>query len=93
MISDLVGPSKHPRANYFNMAGLECLREIGLEAKACEVAYPVSEYSTYTRFCKTLAGEEIYRSYVFGNDPHRHVILTSAPSKLIAATNKELGRL
>ena len=51
----------------------ECLRDIGLEAKAREVAFPVAEYSTYTRFCKTLAGEEVYRAYVFGNDPHRHV--------------------
>lgn len=52
---------------------LECLREIGIEAKAREVSWPVSEYSTYTRFCRTLVGEEIYRAYVFGNDPHRHV--------------------
>lgn len=37
----------------------------------------MSEYSTYTRFCKTLVGEEIYRAYVFGNDPHRHVSLIS----------------
>lgn len=55
----------------------ECLREIGIEAKARELSYPVSEYSTYTRFCKTLVGEEIYRAYVFGNDPHRHVSLIS----------------
>lgn len=65
----------HPAPRHEKLTSLhaECLREIGIEEKAREVAWPVSEYSTYTRFCKTLVGEEIYRAHVFGNDPHRHV--------------------
>ncbi|KAK4496179.1 hypothetical protein PRZ48_012159 [Zasmidium cellare] len=60
------------------MAGMECLRAIGLEKKATALGYSASEYSTYTRLCNTLAGEEIYRSHVFGNDPHRHVCIPGA---------------
>ncbi|KAL6702829.1 hypothetical protein ACN47E_000915 [Coniothyrium glycines] len=94
MISDAAGPSPHPRANYVNMAGLECLREIGIEAKAREVSYPVSEFSTYTRFCRTLVGEEIYRAYVFGNDPHRHGDYHDAsPSKTLCLCQTDLEPL
>lgn len=94
MISDTAGPSPHPRANYVNMAGLECLREIGLEAKAREVSYPVTEFSTYTRFARTLVGEEIYRAYVFGNDPHRHGDYHDAsPSKTLCLCQTDLEPL
>lgn len=72
-LGELTQYGRHTVLGQFSNVFTECLREIGLEAKAQEVAYPVSEYSTYTRFCKTLAGEEIYRAYVFGNDPHRQV--------------------
>ncbi|KAI8934153.1 hypothetical protein NX059_008906 [Plenodomus lindquistii] len=76
------------------MAGLECLRESGIEAKARELSYPVSEYSTYTRFCKTLVGEEIYRAYVFGNDPHRHGDYHDAsPSKTLCLCQTDLEPL
>lgn len=51
----------------------ECLRDIGLEWDARKVAHSISEYSTYQRICKTMAGEEISRAYTFGNDPKRHV--------------------
>ncbi|USP77339.1 hypothetical protein yc1106_04613 [Curvularia clavata] len=88
------GPSPRPRANYVNMAGLECLREIGVEEKAREVSWPVSEYSTYTRFCKTLVGEEIYRAHVFGNDPHRHGdYFDASPSKTLCLCQSDLEPL
>lgn len=66
------------------MAGMECLRDLGLEARARELGYAASEYATYTRFCNTLAGEEIYRSYVFGNDPHAHVSVPESICRLIS---------
>lgn len=94
MIDAEPGPSPRPRANYVNMAGLECLREIGIEAKAREVSWPVSEYSTYTRFCKTLVGEEIYRAHVFGNDPHRHGdYFDASPSKTLCLCQSDLEPL
>ncbi|KAL6168144.1 hypothetical protein ACJQWK_05802 [Exserohilum turcicum] len=94
MIDAEPGPSPRPRANYLNMAGLECLREIGIEEKAREVAWPVSEYSTYTRFCKTLVGEEIYRAHVFGNDPHRHGdYFDASPSKTLCLCQSDLEPL
>ncbi|EOA88818.1 uncharacterized protein SETTUDRAFT_148294 [Exserohilum turcica Et28A] len=72
----------------------ECLREIGIEEKAREVAWPVSEYSTYTRFCKTLVGEEIYRAHVFGNDPHRHGdYFDASPSKTLCLCQSDLEPL
>lgn len=78
----------HDHSVHTNKTTLECLREIGIEAKAREVSWPVSEYSTYTRFCKTLVGEEIYRAYVFGNDPHRHVRVYTPGIKLEEAKSK-----
>ncbi|CZT15470.1 related to phenol 2-monooxygenase [Ramularia collo-cygni] len=94
MISDVSAPMTHPRANYFNMAGLECLREIGLEEKALEIGFPVSEYSPYTRFCNTLAGEEIYRAYAHGSDPHRHGEYHDAsPSGILCLCQTKLEHL
>ncbi|KAG9386545.1 UbiH 2-polyprenyl-6-methoxyphenol hydroxylase [Pyrenophora tritici-repentis] len=71
IISEKPCPPSHPRANYLHMAGLECLREIGLEEKARAISYPVPEYSTWTRLVETMTGEEVYRAHVFGNSPHR----------------------
>lgn len=72
VISKASSTSEIPKANYTNMAAFECLRDISLEDEARRVAHPVSKFSTYHRICKSLAGEEIFRAYTFGNDPHRH---------------------
>ena len=55
----------------------ECLHDIGLEYDARKVAYAISEYSTYQRIGKTMAGEELSRAYTFDNDPKRHVCHSS----------------
>ncbi|KAF4553276.1 FAD-binding domain-containing protein 17 [Elsinoe fawcettii] len=90
MVSHADGPIQHPRSIYTNMGGMECLRELGLEERISRIGRPVSDF-TYTRFCKTLVGEEIYRGYLFGSDPQRHGDYDDAsPSKSICITQDEL---
>ncbi|KAF2158987.1 hypothetical protein M409DRAFT_30522 [Zasmidium cellare ATCC 36951] len=91
MISNWPSTSHIPKANYTNMAAFECLRAIGLEEDAKKVAYPISQFSTYHRICKSLAGEEIYRAYAFGNDPHRHGDYSDAsPCEIMSLPQREL---
>ncbi|AEO64796.1 51083f41-8a33-4bd5-ba32-db8dc417c4e2 [Thermothielavioides terrestris] len=50
------------------MAGLECLRDIGLEQECLDVATP-SHHMAHTRWCRSMAGEEFARVYSWGHDP------------------------
>ncbi|KAJ8067609.1 hypothetical protein OCU04_003219 [Sclerotinia nivalis] len=59
-----------PRAHITNMATMECLRDIGLEEECLKVAAN-GDFMLHTRWCRTLAGEELARTYAWGNDPNR----------------------
>ncbi|KAA8623205.1 UbiH 2-polyprenyl-6-methoxyphenol hydroxylase [Pyrenophora tritici-repentis] len=94
IISEKPCPPSHPRANYLHMAGLECLREIGLEEKARAISYPVPEYSTWTRLVETMTGEEVYRAHVFGNSPHRKgEYYDASPSEALCLCQTDLEPL
>lgn len=55
-----------------NINNAECLRDAGLEQECRSAATP-KELIKFYRFCHTMAGEEISRSYYAGNDPNREV--------------------
>lgn len=71
MIAAAPGTAQTPRAHITNMAGLECLRDAGLEA-ACVQASAGGTSMEHTRWCRTMAGDEFARVYSWGNDPRRH---------------------
>ncbi|KAI8626406.1 FAD binding domain-containing protein [Xylariaceae sp. FL1651] len=70
IISKTSSTAKTPRAHYTNNATFECLRDIGLERECRKVATS-KELIKFYRFCTTMAGEELSRSYYAGNDPNR----------------------
>ncbi|SPO05264.1 related to phenol 2-monooxygenase [Cephalotrichum gorgonifer] len=70
MIAAAPGTAHTPRAHITNMAGLECLRDIGLEQSCLDLATQ-NENMAHTRWCHTMAGEEYARIYSWGNDPMR----------------------
>ncbi|KAI1747721.1 FAD binding domain-containing protein [Xylaria castorea] len=70
IISKASSTAETPRAHYTNNATFECLRDAGLERECRSVATP-KELIKFYRFCHTMAGEEISRSYYAGNDPNR----------------------
>lgn len=70
MIAAAPGIAKTPRAHITNAAGLECLRDIGLE-DACQKAATHGDSMQHTRWCASMAGEEYARVYSWGNPPHR----------------------
>ncbi|KXX81605.1 Phenol 2-monooxygenase [Madurella mycetomatis] len=68
LIAAAPGTAETPRAHITNMAGLECLRDIGLERDCLDVATP-SHHMAHTRWCRSMAGEEFARVYSWGHDP------------------------
>ncbi|KAK0732911.1 FAD binding domain-containing protein [Lasiosphaeria miniovina] len=68
IIAAAAGTAETPRAHITNRAGLECLRDIGLEQECLDVAGP-SHHMEHTRWCRTMAGEEFARVYSWGHDP------------------------
>lgn len=70
LIAAAPGTAHTPRAHITNMAGLECLRDIGLD-EACVKAASSGDNMVHTRWCRTMAGEEFARIYSWGNDPQR----------------------
>jgi hypothetical protein len=50
----------------------ECYRDIGLATALRNVATPMDQFP-YIRYCKTLAGEEMFRMYCLAGDPQRKV--------------------
>ncbi|EFZ04288.2 2,4-dichlorophenol 6-monooxygenase [Metarhizium robertsii ARSEF 23] len=59
-----------PRAHITNMAALECFRDIGLEEELTRVGHG-GEAMQHTRWCYSMAGEEMARVYSWGSDPRR----------------------
>ena len=70
MLASAPGTASTPRAHITNAAALECLRDIGLEREALQVASP-NDSMMHTRWCRTMAGEEYARIHSWGNDPAR----------------------
>lgn len=70
IIAAAPGTASTPRAHITNPAGLECLRDVGLE-EACQQAGTHGDSMQHTRWCRSMAGEEFARVYSWGNDPHR----------------------
>lgn len=70
MIAAAPGNADTPRAHITNMAGLECLRDIGLE-EACYDASTKGDSMEHTRWCRSMAGDEFARIHSWGNDPAR----------------------
>lgn len=70
MIAAAPGNADTPRAHITNMAGLECLRDIGLEG-ACFDASTKGDSMEHTRWCRSMAGDEFARIHSWGNDPAR----------------------
>ena len=68
MISASSGTATTPRAHITNQAGLECLRDVALEATCLSVATP-SAHMRHTRWCRSMAGEEFARVHSWGHDP------------------------
>lgn len=64
------GVSKEPRAHITNPGALECMRDIDLENDCLRNATP-GDCMTHTRWCRTMAGEEMARIHSWGNQPHR----------------------
>lgn len=82
MISSAPGTADTPRAHITNMAALECLRDIGLEEEAKELATE-GDTMCNTRWCYSMAGEEYARCHSWGHDPTRKVSFTHANYRLL----------
>ncbi|ORY60911.1 FAD binding domain-containing protein [Pseudomassariella vexata] len=59
-----------PRAHITNMAAMECLRDLGLDAVVTKLATK-GECMMHTRWCHSMAGREYARIYSWANDPRR----------------------
>ncbi|KAI1292441.1 FAD binding domain-containing protein [Xylaria venustula] len=70
IISKTSSTARTPRAHYTSNATFECLRDAGLEAECRRVSTP-KELIKFYRFCHTMAGKELSRSYYAGTDPKR----------------------
>ncbi|KAI1179784.1 FAD binding domain-containing protein [Nemania sp. FL0916] len=70
IISKASSTARTPRAHVTNCATFECLRDVGLEKECRKLATP-KDLLTFYRFCTTMAGEELSRSYYGGTDPNR----------------------
>ena len=70
MISRNRGPADTPRAHIVNQRAMEVFRDAGLEAECLAVASP-PEYIANTWFLRSMAGEEMARSWAWGNNPSR----------------------
>ncbi|ROW17138.1 hypothetical protein VPNG_01350 [Cytospora leucostoma] len=70
IIAATPGHAQTPRAHITNAAGLECLRDIGLEEDCTNIGTHGNSMQ-HTRWCHTMAGEEYARIYSWGNDPKR----------------------
>lgn len=70
IIAAAPGNADTPRAHITNAAGLECLRDVGLE-EACLKAGTHGKSMEHMRWCHSMAGEEFARIYSWGHDPTR----------------------
>lgn len=70
MISRHSGTADTPRAHITNQRTMEALRDVGLEDLCMAQASP-SEFIEHSFWLRSMAGEELARTYAWGNDPKR----------------------
>ena len=70
MVSRHSGTADTPRAHITNQRTMEALRDVGLE-KACMAHASPSEFIEHSFWLRSMAGEELARTYAWGNDPAR----------------------
>jgi 2-polyprenyl-6-methoxyphenol hydroxylase-like FAD-dependent oxidoreductase len=70
MISSASASADTPRAHITNIAALEALRDVGLDAE-CRRLGTSGDCMMHTRWCHSMAGEEYARIFSWGNDPQR----------------------
>jgi 2,4-dichlorophenol 6-monooxygenase len=70
MISRHHGTAETPRAHITNQRTMEVLRDVGLEAQCMTLASP-SHHIEHSFWLKSMAGEELARTWSWGNDPLR----------------------
>lgn len=83
VISRNRGPADTPRAHIVNQRTMEVLRDAGLEADSLAVASAPDNLAN-TFFLRGLAGEEMARSWAWGNNPARMGdVLTASPCTFV----------
>lgn len=70
MISRHSGTADTPRAHITNQRTMEALRDAELE-EACMAHASPSEFIAHSFWLRSMAGEELARTYAWGNDPAR----------------------
>ncbi|KUI53234.1 2,4-dichlorophenol 6-monooxygenase [Cytospora mali] len=70
IIAAAPGTANTPRAHINNAAGLECLRDVGLEEDCVKLGTD-GDSMEHMRWCHSMAGEEFARIYSWGSDPTR----------------------
>ena len=70
MISRYHGTADSPRAHIVNQRAMEALRDAGLEDECMTFASP-DEDIEHTFWLRSMSGEELARTYSWGNDPAR----------------------
>ncbi|KAI9714324.1 MAG: hypothetical protein M1820_000285 [Bogoriella megaspora] len=71
IIANTSGCADTPRAHITNPAGLECLRDIGLDEE-CIHQSTKGDCMRHTRWSYSMTGHEYARIHAWGNDPKRH---------------------
>ena len=72
MISHAPGTANTPRAHLLNMAGMECLRDVGLEDECLRLGNGGDALSSI-RWCRSMVGEEYGRIHSWGHGPGKIV--------------------
>ena len=70
MISRHGGTAETPRAHITNQRAMEALRDAGLEEQCMKQASP-SAHIEHSFWLRSMAGEELARTWAWGNDPRR----------------------
>jgi 2,4-dichlorophenol 6-monooxygenase len=70
MISRHPGTAETPRAHITNQRTMEALRDAGLE-EPCMLHASPPEFIEHSFWLRSMAGEELARTYAWGNDPAR----------------------
>ena len=70
MISRNRGTAETPRAHITNQRTMEALRDAGLE-DACKTLASPGSHIEHTFWLRSMAGEELARTWAWGNDPRR----------------------
>jgi 2,4-dichlorophenol 6-monooxygenase len=70
MISRQHGTAETPRAHITNQRSMEVLRDAGLEGRCMDDASP-SSHIEHSFWLRSMAGEELARTWSWGNDPRR----------------------